>query len=442
MKKLGLVVWALLAVVGLSAQNLSLTLDRALDLALSENPTIRIAEEEVARFDYVKRQTWGQLLPQVALGGQINHTFIKQNMSKGFSLGGDQYTNVSTSLDVTMPLFAPTVYRTLKMNRTQMEAAVESARATRLGLVAEVRKAFYNILLAEQSLAVLITSQQNVQRTVDDTQLQFNNGLASEYDLLTAQVQLSNLRPSILRTENSILQAKRLLKMYLSIPEQVEIEVEGQLDELREEVLQSTETLSTDLSQNSDLRQLDLQEELLQSQLRVANANRLPTLGLFGNFTLSGNNMGSFDMHTMNVVRDGYYWQNPLYAGVRMSIPLFSGLTKMNKSRELKNKIRQLTWQRQYAEQQVGVELRQAINALLTARETMLAEEKSMSQADKAYFISDTRYRAGAGTILELNSAQLAQTQAHLNFSQAIYDFLSAKADYDRIIGQDSLDMK
>ena len=63
--------------------------------------------------------------------------------------------------------------------------------------------------------------------------------------------------------------------------------------------------------------------------------------------------------------------------------------------------------------------------------------EKSVEQARKAYKISDTRYRAGAGTILELNSAQLSQTQAQLNFSQAIYDYLSAKAEYDRIVGRE-----
>ena len=79
----------------------------------------------------------------------------------------------------------------------------------------------------------------------------------------------------------------------------------------------------------------------------------------------------------------------------------------------------------------------QALNDLLTARETMYAQELTVEQACKAYKISDTRYRAGAGTILELNSAQLSQTQAQLNFSQAIYDYLSAKAEYDRIVGRE-----
>lgn len=440
MKKFIGFAFLLLLLGGECRAQMRLGLDEALKLALSENPTIRIAEMEVERYDYVKRQTWGNLLPQLSMGGQINHTFIKQNMSKGFSLGSDQYTTISTTLDATIPLFAPTVYRTLKMNRVEMENAVEQARATRIGLVAEVKKAFYNILLAEESLEVLIKSQKTTQETVDDTELKFKNGLASEYDLLTARVQLSNLRPTIIQTKNSIQVAKRLLKMYLSIPEEIDIQVEGRLDEMRDAVMMGTDNLALDLSQNSELKTLELQEELMTRQLKVANASRLPSIGLFGNFTISGNNMGSIEFPSMNVIRDGYYWQNPLFAGVKMTIPLFAGLTKMNKSKELKNRIQQISLQRKYAEDRVTVELKSSLNDLMTARETMFAEEQTVSQAEKAYRISDTRYRAGAGTILELNTAQLSETQARLNFSQAIYNYLAAKAEYDRIIGREDWD--
>ena len=420
-----------------SVAQMRLTLDQALDLALSENPTVKVAEMEVQRYDYVKRQTWGGLLPQVSVTGQVNHSFIVQQMSKGFSLGNDPYTTLSGAVDASVPLFAPQVYRMMKMNDKQMATAVEA----RITLVAEVKKAFYNILLAEQSLDVLRESQATVQRTVDDTSVQYENGLMSEYDLLTAQVQLSNLKPSILQTENSIRIAKLMLKMYLSIPEQVEIEVEGELDAMRDKVLAGTEGLTTDTSDNSDLRTLELQEDLLRLQLKAENASRLPTIGAFGNFTLTGNNMGSvsFDQATMEMttIKDGYFWQNPLSAGIRVSVPLFSGLTKMNRSREIKNQISQIGLQRTYARQQVDVQVRSALNDLLTARETMYAQELTVEQARKAYSISDTRYRAGAGTILELNSAQLAQTQAQLNYSQAIFDYLTAKAEYDRIVGKE-----
>lgn len=433
MKRLILTLCLAAGVAGASAQ-MRLTLQEALDLALSENPTVKIAEMEVQRYDYVKRQTWGNLLPQLSASGSYTRSIVKSEMRGGISFGADNTFGLQG--DLTLPLFAPSVYRTLKMNDTQMATAVEAARASRIDLTAEVRKAFYNILLAEQSLAVLRESEATVQRTVNDTDIQYRNGLASEYDLLTAQVQLSNLKPTIFQTENSIKLAKLMLKMYLSIPEDIEIEVVGELDAMRDDVLAGTDGLSTDISANSNLRSLELQEELLRRSLKAANAGRLPTLAAFGTASYTGNDMEPF-LGMGETDNSTYFWTHPISVGLQLSVPIFSGLTKMNKSRELKNQISQISMQRNYARQQIDVEVRSALNDLMTARETMFAQELTVEQARKAYKISDTRYRAGAGTILELNSAQLAQTQAQLNFSQAIYDYLSAKAEYDRIVGRE-----
>jgi len=425
--------FATLGLWGAAAQ-MRLTLGEAVDLALSENPTIKVAELEIERFDYVKRQTWGNLLPQLSASGSYQRSIVKSEMRGGISFGADNTFAVQG--DLSLPLFAPQIYRTMKLNDTQMAAAVEAARGSRITLVAEVKKAFYNILLAEQSLEVLRESQATVQRTVDDTKLQYDNGLASEYDLLTAQVQLSNLHPTILQTETSVKLAKLLLKMYLSIPEDIEIEVEGELDGMRDQVLAGTDGLTADVTENSDLRTLELQQELLQRQLKVANANRLPTLGAFGSATYTGNDMEPF-MGMGSTDGAKFFWTHHITVGVQLSVPIFAGLTKMNKSREIKNQIKQISLQRTYAEQQINVQMQSALNDLLTAREKMFAQEQTVTQARKAYSISDTRYRAGAGTILELNSAQLAQTQAQLNYSQAIYDYLSAKAEYDRIAGKE-----
>lgn len=438
-------------------RQVTLTLGQALDMALSDNPTVKVNEMEIRRYDYVKQSTWGNLLPQVSASGSYQHTFIKQNMSKGFEMGAKQYDNLQASLQLALPLFAPQVYRTLKLNRSQMEAAVETARANRITLASEVKKAYYNIQLAEQSLAVLRRSEATIRRTVEDTELRYNNGLVSEYDLLTAQVQLSNLRPTILQTENSIVVAKMLLKMYLSIPADVEIEVSGTLDGERETVFAGGAELSTDLSANSDLKQLDLQRDLLVRQLKVSNAGRLPVISAVGTFTMTGTNMGSIDWSSITGGAGGeggagaggamgmagakmdrsWYWQNPLVAGVQISVPIFGGLVRSSQAKSIKNQIRQLDLQREYRRQSIGVEVRTAINALLTAREQMFVQEKTVVQAEKAYAIADTRYRAGAGTILELNSAELSLTQARLNFSQSIYDFLSARAEYDRVMGRE-----
>ena len=433
MKRLFLIIafWAA-GVAGASAQ-MRLTLPQALDLALSENPTVKVAEMEVQRYDYVKRQTWGNLLPQISASGSYTRSIVKSEMRGGISFGADNTFAVQG--DLSLPLFAPSVYRTLKMNDAQMATAVEAARASRIDLTAEVKKAFYNILLAEQSLKFALDDAAG---DYDVVVIDTAHGLASEYDLLTAQVQLSNLKPTILQTENSIKLAKLMLKMYLSIPEDVEIEVVGELDALRDDVLAGTDGLTTDVTDNSDLRSLELQEEVLRRSLKAANAGRMPTLAAFGSASYTGNDMEPFNFGGAAATDDSrYFWTHPISVGLQLSVPIFSGLTKMNRSRELKNQISQLSLQRSYARQQIDVQVRSALNDLLTARETMYAQELTVEQACKAYKISDTRYRAGAGTILELNSAQLSQTQAQLNFSQAIYDYLSAKAEYDRIVGRE-----
>ncbi len=471
-KMMSIVFAALITVSGALAQGrtLELSLSQALEIALSDNPTIKVANLEIERYKYVKREVVGNHLPQVSVNSQYSYSAVKQTMSKnnGISLGADNIINTAASISV--PLFVPAVYSTLKMTATQREMAVESARSSRLSLINETKKAYYNVLLAEQLLRVLMGSEQTIRQTVDDTRSKYEAGLASEYDLLTAEVQLSNLQPTIIQTRESIELSKLMLKMYLSVPEDVNIMVTGSLDDFKAEVLAQDGGLSTDVSQNSDIRTLDLQKELLRRQLKLSRTSRMPTLAAFGNISwylsdvnlnfgsmMGGGAMGggasgggeSTEMYSPGYTRaaagstktTGPLWgQWPMTFGAQLSIPIFAGLTNVNKDKQLKNSIAQLDLQRDYAYEGMKVQVSSAVSSLLTAREKMKANEKTMEQARKAYTITRTRYEAGSGTILELNSAELSLTQASLNYSQAIYDYLSAKADYDKITGTETIE--
>lgn len=437
MRKIIISAVAFLACFSSQAQQLQLTIDDAVRIALDDNPTIQVANMEIERFDYVLAETKGMYLPSLSIDGTYNYAIVAQQMSKSMQIAADGTSTISAALNLTVPLYAPAIARTLTLNKTQMAAAVESARGSKISLTSEVKKAFYNILLAEQSLRVLEESSAISKKSVDDTQTMFDNGLTSEYDLLTAQVQYSNLQPTIVQTRNSVGIAKLLLKMYLSLPEETEILLEGSLDNMRDVVLGYTNYLSTDVSQNSDLLTLDIQSQLLSDQLSLTKASLLPTLAAYGSATYYGTESAIIDYSTFSANGTEFYSQVPVNVGLSLSIPIFSGLTNINKTRSLKNQMAQLDVQKEYAQQSKVVELKSAISNLLTAREKMFAEEATVSQATKAYNISKTRYDAGIGTMLELNSSQLAQTQSELNYSQAIYDYLSAKCDYDKIIGKE-----
>ena len=431
------------------AQCLELSLDKAIEIALSDNPTVKVADMEVERYDYVYKQAVSSLYPQIDASAQYALAIRKQEMSKGLSFGGKNTFNVAGN--ISLPLFVPSVYEQMKMTETQMEAAVESARASRVDMVAAVRSAYYNILLAEQSLKVLSEAVATTQKVVDDTKVLFENGLASEYDYLSAEVQLSNLKPQVLQAENGVAITKMQLKMYLSLAKDVEIVVSGSLDDFRDMVLMG-EDYNYDLSQNTTLKSLDINARLIDHQIKLIQTTRMPTIAAFGQVSLIGQERvdlsgllgggaaGGAQQQAITRASSGqskFWWQVPITVGAQINIPIFSGLKKTNQLREARNQKTQLELQREYAEEGIRLQVNQAINNLLTQRETMLSNAKVVEQATKAHMISEKRYYAGAGTMLELNNAQLVMTQAQLNYSQSIYNYLTAYAEYERVLGID-----
>ena len=424
-----------------SGEVLTLSIDEAIELALSDNHTIKVANLEIERYDDVRKQTLASLYPSVDVSGQYSLAIRRQEMAEGFSFGGKNTFNLGGS--VALPLFVPAIYEQLKMTRTQMESAVESARATRIDMVASVRSAYYNVLLAEQSLAVLKEAIKTTEQVVKNTENLYKNGLASEYDYLTAEVQLSNLKPQVLQTENAIGLTKLQLKMYLSIPEGVDIAVVGTLDGFRDAVLLNEE-FSYNIEDNTTVRSLDIQAKMLKHQERLIQSSRMPSIAAFGQVSYMGQErvdlsglMGGGMPRAAAAEQSKFWWQTPISVGAQISIPIFAGFKKTNQLREVRNQMAQLNIQREYAEQGIRLQIEQAVNTLLTARETMLSNELTVQQAEKAYNISLTRYNAGAGTILELNSSQLSLTQAQLSYSQSIYDYLSAYASYEKTLGKE-----
>lgn len=424
-------------------QKLELTLNKALDIALSDNPTITVANLEVQRYDYVRKQALSSLYPQIDASAQYALALRRQEMAENLSFGGKNTFNVAGN--VSLPLFVPSVYRQLKMTRTQMEMAVESARSTRIDLIAAVSASYYGILLAEQSLAVLEEAAVTTDRVVKNTEDMYKNGLAAEYDYITARVQRSNLDPQILQLKNSVEIAKLQLKMYLSIPESVDIEVVGSLDDFKNMAMLGAD-YEINLENNSTIKNLDLQLELLDHQEKMIQTTRMPTLAAFGQISLIGQErsdlgglLGGMGGATTEE-QSKFWWQYPISVGAQLNIPIFAGLKKTNQLREVRNQREQLRLQRDYAEEGVRLQVQQSINTLLTARSMMLANAETVLQAEKAYNISVTRYDAGAGTILEVNSAQLSLTQAQLSYSQSIYDYLAAYTEYEKALGKDTIE--
>lgn len=425
----------LLAVIPFTANaqeqaKLDLTLEKAIEIALAENPTMKVAGDDIELKKLADKEAWQNLLPQISASASFNHNFKIQTIVMGgqsFKMGTENNANGGVSLS--MPLFAPSITRMMKMTKDDILAAEEKARASKLDLINQVTKAYYQLMLAQDSYAVLQKSYKQAEDNFNVVSAKFNQGSVSEYDKITAEVQKRNLWPNVVSTENGIRLAKLQLKVLMGITADVDLNVTDKLENYQDNVFSNLSANETnDLSNNTTLRQLDLNAKLLAHQVRIQKANYLPTLSLAGSwsYTSMANDFKIFH----------YTWNPYVYGALSLSIPIYKATTS-TKIKSAKLQLAQLNETRLNTERQLNMQATAYRQNMHASTEQVMSNREAMSQAQKARDISEKRYQVGAGTMLELNQSEVALTQSQLTYCQSIYDFMTAKADLDYVLGRE-----
>lgn len=468
MKNLKKVVWGVCCTLfssGLMAQTppvLTLSLEKALEIALSENPTIRVADKEIERKDYSRKEAIGALLPVIEASGQYSRTLQKQvmymdmdvdtetgsdsesgdqegdagglggiDMSKGMKVGRDNNWNGGFSMS--LPIIAPALWKNIQLTQIDIEQTLESARASRISLVNQVEKAYYNILNAEDSYNVLLMSYDNAKLNAQNYSDKFKQGLVSEYDVLRSEVQVRNLEPGLLQAENGVRLAKLQLAVLLGLDVNIGIETETKLADYEESLYRDALDLDTSLQHNTDLKQMEIQERLLEKTLQVQQMSYYPTLSATANYTwMSMNDDFKFSQ---------YRWTPYSSVGIALSIPLFQGGTRYFKEQQAKIGIEQLKYQRDDLERNLRMQVQAAQDNIAQSVKQVSSNKEGVRQAEKAYEIMQKSFEIGSATFVELNDADLALTNSRLAYNQAIYDYLTAKVELNMILGKNVVEI-
>lgn len=409
---------------------LSLTLDEAIQLALDENPTIKVADEDIRLKEMAKLETTMSLLPEANLSGSYQRTIKKQTMVMNgmeFKVGIENSYN--GGLSVSLPVFAPALYKSMQLTRTDVELAVETARQSRQDLVNQVTKAYFQLMLAQDSYVVLQKSMAQAEDNFRIVNAKFEQGRVSEYDKISAEVQMRNLQPTVISARNAVDLSKLQLKVLMGVTADVDVAVNGQLADYEEDMyvgLLSEEDLS--LSGNTTLHQLDLSSQLLRNTLAMQKQSFAPNIALQFNYM--------YTCMADNFEFSNYNWNPYANVALSVSVPIFrySNFSNVKKTRVQMN---QLQLNRDYTERQLHMQLDTYLNNMKASAEQISSNKEAIIQATKGRDIAQTLYDVGRGTVLELNSAEVALTQSRLTYSQSIFDYLSAKADLDKLLGRD-----
>ncbi|MCI6962863.1 MAG: TolC family protein [Candidatus Onthomorpha sp.] len=419
---------------------LNLDLATALKIAHDNNPTIKIAELEIQRVDYSKKEALGNLLPSLSASGQYTNNIMKSVMfmPESFSqmMGGQKYMEIgyknsyTGSISAGLPLVNFSLWEQIKSKQCEIDLILEQARASKIDMTKQVKDAYFAVLLAKNSLKVLERSINNAKETLKSTEAGFEQGVVSEYDLIRAKVQVNNLNPSYIAAKNGLELAVLQLKMILSLPQEQEIVFLENLEDFSDRIVSVTDAESERaVNNNSELRQLDLNIMSLQHNLKMVNSQHLPSLSAFGQY--------AYQTQAEDFRFSEYNWVGSAAVGLQLSIPIFNGRTVVNKAKQLKISLQELQLQKQYASDGIDLQIQSAINNMKAAQEQLSVNKDAISQAERGYEIAKVRYQTGSGTILELNDSELSMTQANLNYQQSLYDFLTAQTNLEKVLGRE-----
>jgi len=464
----------LLAGLGLAACYLAgyahkpatLSLDDCLAIALSDNPTVKVADMEVERMDYSRKDVIGSLLPTVDFSGSYSRTLEKQVMymnMDGFgdfggapgsgeeaakaasraasraSSGGDCGIKVgldnsySMGFTASLPIIAPQLWKSISLSDAQIARSLEASRQSRQALVNQVKSAYYTLLLALDSRDVIQESYDMAALTYETYSKQYAAGAASDYDVLRTSVAMKNIEPQLMQADIAIKQARLQLLLLMGIDSTIDFDVADRLSNYEETMYADALAMSDpDYSGNADLRLLDLDKKVLEKNLSVQKLAFAPTLALAANYNWTSMNNGT-PFRNMR-------WTPYSSVGLSLSVPIFQGGKRWNAVKQTRLQVEELQLQRENLERSVAMQVNLAVDNIKINVKQIASCSESVRQADRAHTIMEKSFDIGAASYLNLRDSELALTQARLAYFQAIYNYLVAGSELELLLGNAPLE--
>ena len=415
---------------------LALSLDECIRIALSENPTIKVKEMEITRVDYSRKEAIAKLLPTINLSGQYTRNLSLQTMymdtpngTMAIKMGSDN--THAAGFQAQIPLVVPQLWKSIKLNENQILQNVETARSNKLSLVNQVEKAYYALLLAQDSKRVIEENHATAKLNAEIFQKKFDLGAASEYDVLRANVAVTNLEPSILEAENSIVALMLQLKVLMGMDVRTEITPSQQLSDFRGEMytraLSNTLGSDTTLANNTSLKSMDLQTDYLKKALDVQKMAWYPTL--------SGS--ASLMWHSMNNGSpvSGLRWSRASNVGLTLAFPIFQGGQRYYKQKQAQIAYDEMKWQRENLERSLRMQVETQNDVIAKNLKQIEINEDGVKMAQKANDIMQQSFKIGAASFIQLRDTEDALMAARLAYYQAIYNYLVAESDLEFVLG-------
>ncbi len=449
---------------------IELTLDRAIHIALTQNPVILKAIEEIRRTRGLVVEVRAQALPQVGLSASYNQTdprlieggindsgaateiVVEESTVQGDSGSIGAPGNASASPTNSFSAFpvqnkswqVAIEARQLIYSGGQVRAALNIARFTQDSsyyslrdiieqTINDVKKQYFTVLVNRALISVQEESVELLERELRDQQQRFDAGTVPRFNVLRAEVELANVQPALIRAKNETLVAQLRLARTLGIEYSrtsagvPPVVATGELKTIPRQI-DLAEAIDLAKERRAFLKAQRQQILIELEQIKVALAGYRPRLNLSGGYQLANSQLSDDLGETVN----GWFF------GVTGSWDIFDGLETSGKVAQAKARLESAKITYEDSVLQVELEVEEAYAKVQEARELLVGRAKNIEQARESLRLASERFQAGAATQLDLLDARVALTRAQVTELQARFDYNVALAEFDRVTGADA----
>jgi outer membrane protein len=404
-----------------------LTLEDSIKLALVNNKTLQSVTEvkEIARG--IEVGSYSAILPSVGLTGQYKRVDAPQT----FNFNGQTVTlgaldNYSGALHVIQPVFAGgAITARINSGKLQRLLADQTVRGAAQEVIYQAAHGYYDVLLDQQLYDISEEAVNLAKAQVNDVKQKRAGGVASDYDLLRAQVELSNNEAQLIQNKNAILVAKANLLKIMGVSQDSNFMPADELTYV-ELNMQMEQAVAVAYKNRPDLFSRQFNIKLQKENLRIAQSQYWPTVSGF--YDLMGTKP---DPHDPMINNWGQAWD----FGVMANYPIFDGLAREGNMIQQRARLKQTQIDLVDTEETALLELTKSLFSIQNATEFVDSQQLNLERAKEGLRLAQVGYREGTNTELETIDAHASLTRARALYYQAIYSHLIAKLELHRAMG-------
>ena len=405
-----------------------LSMEDCLKLTLVNNKTLQrvVQEKEIARGERFK--SYSAILPSVDLTG--DYTRLDEVSSFDIPGGGTvtmgDVDNYSAGLRVTQPMFAGwSIIAKINAGKLFSLLTDQMVRATVQDVIYTAYYDYYDVLLDQHLYKISADAVRSAQVHLDDVKQKRQGGVASDFDVLRAEVELSNFQAELIQNKNAINIAKAELLKVMGVSQDSDFTLSDKLVYVSSKITME-QAVEVAYRNRPDLfeRQFDIkyQKELL----KIARSRYWPVISGYYDNTWS-----KPDPHNSMEIEWGRAWQ----AGVMATLPVFDGLYREGEIIQQKARFKQAQIDLIDAEETTLFELTKAQLSIEDAEEFVESQRLNLARAEEGLRLAEVGYKEGINTQVEMIDAQAALTKAKAFYYQSVYSHLVAKLDLQKAMG-------